>query len=131
MYDFRSLPNSFQISELSAFSGSDARRFSGGGESESEGERGRFLGGNPPDRCGAPADTDTDLVKCDLGRGLLDCENLTEEGGLGIIDEDVLAGLGCEDDLAPEGLDAILPLAAEGCDLASGWDAASVHHHDS
>lgn len=106
MYEFRSLPNNFQISELSAFSGSDARRFSGGGEGENEGERGRFLGGNPPDRGGAPPDTDPDLVKCDLGSGLLDCENLTtEEGCLGIVDEDALAlsaGLGCEDDLAPE-----------------------------
>ena len=128
MYELRSLPNNFQISELNAFSGS--RRFDGGGEGESEGDRGRFLGGIPPDRGGAPPATDTDLVKCDLGTGLLDCEDLKEEDeSFGIVDEDVLvlsAGLDCEDDLDPHELDNIFPLAARGCDLASSCDAVSA-----
>ena len=130
------MPNNFQISELSAFSGSDARRFCGGGESDDEGDRGRFLGGTPPDRGGTPLlpDTEPDLAACDLGTGLLDCEDLT--ASLGIVDEDVLVlnvGLDCEDDLVPDGVDAVLPLAAAavGCDLASGRDAASMRYHDS
>jgi hypothetical protein len=131
MYELRSLPNSFQISELNAFSGSGARRFDGGGEGEGEGEgeRGRFLGGTP-DRGGTPPATDPDLVKCDLGTGLLDCEDMkAEDENFGIVDEDVLvlsAGLDCEDDLDPDELNVIFPLAARGCDLASGCDAVSA-----
>lgn len=59
-YELRSFPKIFQISEPSALSGSDARRFGGGGETESEGDRGRFLGGIPPERGGTPPPPDTD-----------------------------------------------------------------------
>lgn len=127
MYEFRSLPNSFHISEPRVFPGSDARRFGGGGESEDEGDRGRFLGASPPNRGGAPPDMDPDLAGYDLGTGLLDREDLkAEEETLGIVDKDVLvlrAGLDCEDDLVPDELDAVLPLAD---DLAGGCDAASA-----
>lgn len=128
MYELRSLPNIFQISELNAFSGSDARRFDGGGEGENEGDRGRFLGG-APDRGGAPPAVDPDLVECNLGTGLLDCEDLkAEDESFGIVDEDILllsAGLDCEDDLVPDELNAVLPLAG-ACDLASVCDAVSA-----
>lgn len=127
MYEFRSFPNSFQISEPSLLSCSDARRFDGGGESESEGDRGRFLSGTFPGRGVAPA---ADLTGFDLGTGLLDCEGLTaEDESLGIVEEDDLAlstGRDCEDDLDPDGLGIVLPLVAEGCDFASDCEAASA-----
>ena len=118
-YEFRSLPNSFQISELNSASG--ARRFGGGGESEREGDRGRLLGGIPPDRGGAPLDADPDLAVWDLGTGLLHCEGLTEEDeSLGIVDEDVLVPSEGLDALVPDRLDVALPFTAGDCDLAGG-----------
>lgn len=118
IYERRSLPNIFQISALSALSGSDARRLGGGGEGENEGERGRFLGGAPPDRGSAPPDVDPDLAGRGLGTGLLDCDDLAEDETLGIVEDDVLvlnAGLAA--------LPGVLPF---GCDLASGCDATSA-----
>ena len=127
-YEFRSLPNNFQISEPSAFSDSDVRRFDGGGESESEGERGRFLDGIFPDLEGAPAG-----VACDFETGLLDWEDLTVGVCLGIINVDDLLDVDrdckADGDLVPE-LDNILLLATGGCDLTSSCDVPTVYDHD-
>lgn len=54
---------------------------------------------------------------------------MVENESLGVVDEDVLvlnAGRVCEDDLVPDEVDAVLPLAAGSCDLAGGCDAASA-----
>ena len=82
-----------------------------------------------PVRGGALPGTDPDLVTCDFGTGLFDCECfMAPDETLGIVDKDgraLAVGRGCEDDLAPDTLSVALPLAGKGCDAASVRDQDS------